>query len=237
MNSKEYDVFDGRYRVVVGVRGGITVYSNVSNNQHKPMRVYGRDKKGLRYVNLTSVKGGVAEGYSLDALKDFVTGISEDLKPLSEEEIINILKASKPPALLNTPEEIESLPTHNTLNNYTTSYMEEVEGFTRYYTRCNFTNATSGYLKFNYRVTTHCSLSNITTTSKTDTFTDKRKIVINELEDISDSELESIFQQINNERIHRKLLEFPGYSLKGMSSEEASRIMYERERFNPDNKR
>lgn len=188
---KEYQLFDGRYNVVIGDRGGVTVYSKATR---KPLKVYGRKTNGIRFVNLTPVKGAVAESYNIEAIKVHVLH-HDPLFALTQEEISYHLKRDEQPPLLNDPEVIESLP-------------EEKEGvFTEYngtwireYKKACFYKTSNGYLKYCYYVSIHNTTDGITTTNKTDIFTDKSQIVIRDLSSLPDD----VLKEVEKEKKKRK---------------------------------
>ncbi len=201
---KEYSLFKGRYTVVIGQRGGIKVISNVAHG--KELKVNGKQKDKLRYVNLTVCKGGSSAAYCLDSIKQYCLGGSE-LHALTEDEVLCILKKTSPPALLESSDKIGQLM--QGLDRYNnTCFIEELEHYKRYYSKSDFTRQSNGLLKYNYRVTTVCNESNSTTTSTTQTFTYIDKVTFTDVTCISNTELGQIFTLVNDERIKRKLKVF-----------------------------
>ncbi|CAH9014067.1 conserved hypothetical protein [Vibrio phage 277E43-1] len=202
MSNKEYPLFDNRYTLAIGSRGGLTVNSNIA---HKPkaMKVYGKGKEGLRFVNLTPEKGGDVYSYCIDSLKQFVLK-GGDIIPLTESEVMSILTTCKPPTLLDKVEDILKLPKeYDQQGNL--SYVEVLEDFTRYYTRNDWKNASNGFLKYNYKVTTMYSTgpSLLTTNNKTCSFVDRDKVIINNLSEVEDCTLEGIIALLSEEKSKR----------------------------------
>lgn len=195
----EYDLFEGRYTVEIGKRGKVTVISNVAHG--KVLKVSGKLKDSLRYVNMTECKGGQTQSYRVEDIKNHC----EDrlpLSPLTESEVIEILGKVEPPNLLDTVESIEGLPqTTDRFNNI--CYVEELEHYTRYYSKVDFTQRSNGLLKFHYKVSTVCKEDNITTNSTTKVFSYTDKVRFDDVSSISDKELEQVFNLVNEELIKR----------------------------------
>lgn len=201
---KEYDLFNGRYTVEVGKLGGVKVHSNLLHRP-KTMRMYGRDKEGLRFVNLTKEKGGIAESYCIDQIKKHVID-GDTLRALTQAEIMQILNNSKPFPLLDNNEDITSLYAEYNHNDQLV-YVEELkegkgETITRYYTRNDWKHKSNGFLQYNYLVTTNTN--NIITNSNTKSFTDKDKVFINNLSKVEDHTLEEIITLLSEEKSKRE---------------------------------
>lgn len=195
-----YTIFDNRYNVIIGSKGKVTITSNI--NYGKELKVYGKKKDNLRFVNLTALKGGSIESYRLSDLKAFVLCESDTIEPITEDNIISILNDTKPPLLLDDPSLIESLPCEK--DNYNNiKFVEEINGYKRYYKKINFNNTSNGFLQFNYKVSSFCEESKVTTNSNTKVFTDYNTIIIKDLNNLD-----------NDTRLH--ILEL----LKGCNSEE-----------------
>lgn len=201
---KEYNLFDNRYKVVIGDRGGVKVFSNVAYG--KELKVNGKQRDNLRYVNLTALKGGNSSAYSLESIKQYcIEGVQ--LNPLTECDILTILKKVSPPDLISNPESIELLEQGKDRYNKV-CFIEYLEHYTRYYSKADFIRQSNGLLKYNYRVTTLCKESKVSINSTTETFTYPEKVVFNDVASISDDDLDSIFKLVNEERIKRKLESF-----------------------------
>ncbi|CAH9013938.1 conserved hypothetical protein [Vibrio phage 496E54-1] len=201
---KEYELFNGRYTVEVGKLGGVKVHSNLLHYP-KTMRMYGKDKEGLRFVNLTKDKGGIAESYCVDQIKKHVIG-GDTLQALTQAEIMKILNNSKPFPLLDNDKDITSLPAEYNHNDQVV-YVEELEGekkgktITRHYTRNNWKHKSNGFLQYNYLVTTNTS--GIVTNSNTKSFTDEKKVFINNLSEVEDHTLEEVITLLSEEKSKR----------------------------------
>ena len=177
--GSEHLIFDGRYSVLIGLRGKVSIKSNRA--QGKLMRLYGKVKDSLRYVNLTTLKGGFPDSYRVSDLVDVALGVIASINPLTEEEIHAITEQIKPPVLLSTLDSIESLPTE--LDNYNnTVYVEELDNYTRYYKKIKFTNSNNGFMKFMYKVSTKCTDTKNLTNSNTVVFTDFSTILITDID-------------------------------------------------------
>lgn len=75
-----YPLFNGRYTLHVGAKGGLKVYSNLTD---KLMKVYGGEGK---FCNLIAIKGEQSASYCLkDLLSSCVDGTTP--QPLSEKEV------------------------------------------------------------------------------------------------------------------------------------------------------
>jgi len=185
-----YPIFDNRYNVVIGSRGKVSVISNLAHN--KVMKVYGKKKDNLRFVNLTISKGAGIQSFKLSDLKGFALSEVDDIKPITEEEILYILDSVKPPKLLDSPLLIDSLPCDK--DHYgNISYREELEGFNRFYSKVTFNNTSNGFINYNYKVSTYCTESKITTNSSTEVFTDYNTIHIHSVRDLdNDTRLQII---------------------------------------------
>tara|TARA_R110002020_G_scaffold411233_2_gene620897 strand:- start:367 stop:1023 length:657 start_codon:yes stop_codon:yes gene_type:complete len=197
---KEYDLFGGRYTVEVGKLGGVKVHSNLL---HRPkiMRMYGKDKEGLRFVNLTKEKGGMAESYCITQIKKHVMD-GGTLQALTQDEIMQILSNSKPFPLLDNDEDITSLFTEYNHNDQLV-YVEELEeGITRYYNRNDWKHKSNGFLQYHYLVTTNTN--DIVTNSNTKSFTDEKKVFINNLSKVEDHTLEEIITLLSEEKSKRE---------------------------------
>lgn len=198
IKSGEYPIFDDRYKVVIGVRGKVSLVSNVGCG--KEMKLYGRVRDSLRYVNLTTVKGSTPTSYRVSDLVSYATGEVETIVPITEDEIHDILDQVKAPPLLSEPLVIESLPTEEDRYRQTV-YVEELETYTRYYTKISFNNTSNGFLKFNYRVSTHCNDSRTTTNSTTEVYTDHSAIIIkdiNRLDNTTRNQIIKLLQDTTN---------------------------------------
>tara|TARA_Y100001956_G_C4118986_1_gene186347 strand:- start:1201 stop:1857 length:657 start_codon:yes stop_codon:yes gene_type:complete len=197
---KQYELFNGRYTVEVGKLGGVKVHSNLL---HRPkiMRMYGKDKEGLRFVNLTREKGGVAESYCIDQIKKHVID-GDALRALTQVEIMQILNNSKPSPLLDNDNDITALPAEYDQNNQLV-YVEELEDGIRRYTRNDWKHKSNGFLQYNYLVTT-TTTNDIVTNSNTKSFTDEKKVYINNLSKVEDHTLEEIIALLSEEKSKRE---------------------------------
>lgn len=194
-----YDLFEGRYTVEIGKRGRVTVISNVAHG--KVLKVNGKLKDSLRFVNMTSCKGGETQSYCLEDVKNHCEG-GLPLLPLTECEVREILGKVEPPTILNSVEEIEGLPqTTDRFNNI--CYVEDLEHYTRYYAKVDFTQRSNGLLKFHYKVSTVCKEDNITTNDTTKVFSYLDKVRFDDVSSINDEELGQVFNLINDELIKR----------------------------------
>ena len=196
---KQYELFNGRYTVEVGKLGGVKVHSNLLHYP-KVMRIYGKDKEGLRFVNLTREKGGVAESYCIDQIKRHVID-GDALRALTQNEIMQILNNSKPFPLLDNDKDITSLYAEYDQNNQLV-YVEELEEGTRHYTRNDWKHKSNGFLQYNYLVTTNTN--NIVTNSNTKSFTDEKRVYINNLSEVEDHTLEEIITLLSKEKSKRE---------------------------------
>ena len=195
----EYDLFEGRYTVEIGKRGRVTVISNVAHG--KVLKVNGKYKDSLRFVNMTSCKGGQTQSYCLQDVKNHCENGSS-LHPLTECEVREILGKVEPSTTLDTVESIEDLPqTTDRFNNI--CYVEELEHYTRYYSKVDFTQRSNGLLKFHYKVSTVCKEDKTTTNSTTKVFSYSDKVRFDDVTSISDEELDQVFDLVNNELIKR----------------------------------
>ena len=200
---KQYELFNGRYTVEVGKLGGVKVHSNLLHYP-KVMRMYGKDKEGLRFVNLTKEKGGVAESYCVDQIKKHVID-GDTLQALTQAEIMQILNNSKPFPLLDNDKDITALYAEYNQNDqivYIEELEEEKETITRHYTRNDWKHKSNGFLQYNYLVTTNTN--NIVTNSNTKSFTDKDKVFINNLSKVEDHTLEEIIALLSEEKTKRE---------------------------------
>ena len=197
---KQYELFNGRYTVEVGKLGGVKVHSNLLHYP-KVMRIYGKDKEGLRFVNLTREKGGVAESYCIDQIKKHVID-GDALRALTQVEIMQILNNSKPSPLLDNDNDITALPAEYDQNNQLV-YVEELEDGIRRYTRNDWKHKSNGFLQYNYLVTT-TTTNDIVTNSNTKSFTDEKKVYINNLSKVEDHTLEEIIALLSEEKSKRE---------------------------------
>ena len=199
--TSEYMIMNNRYRVELGKRGGVKVYSCVSSKT-TPLKVNGKHKDGLRWVNLSYGKGSPYNGYTLENIKDHLSGA--ELVPLTSEDILILKGETLPPPLLDTVESIESLPIEQ--NGYKESYTEYLNHYTRYYTKQTYHNTSNGFIKFVYNVTVKCEDTNTYTNSKTKVFSEDNKVTfdIRELKSIDHKDLETITGLLNDEMMLRK---------------------------------
>ena len=195
IKGKQYPIFNERYIVVIGERGGVKVVSNVGNGT--VLKVYGRKKDNLRFVNLTVEKGSQAQSYRLSDLGSYALKEIQTIEPLTESEVVEITESSKPPALLDEYGLIECLPTELGMYN-TVKYVEEIEGFKRYYSKINFTNTSNGFLQFNYKVSTFCEESKLTTNSSTKVFTDRGTILIKNVHNLDNDTRKEIIKLLQD---------------------------------------
>lgn len=194
-----YELFKGRYTVEIGKRGKVTIISNVAHG--KVLKVNGKLKDSLRFVNMTSCKGGQTQSYRVEDIKNHCENGSP-LRPLTECEVREILGKVEPPTILDTVESIEDLSqTTDRFNNI--CYVEELEHYTRYYSKVDFTQRSNGLLKFHYKVSTVCNEDNVTTNSTTKVFSYPDKVRFEDVASISDKELEQVFNLVNDELIKR----------------------------------
>ncbi len=191
--AKSFDIFDERYTVVIGKLGGVKVQSNLSYG--KELKIYGKVRDCFRFVNLTRVKGGKPESYRLSDIIAFEVGTLEELLPMTEEDILDLLGAVAPPSLLDDNKVIEALPVIED-RYYNKQYSEELEHYTRIYSRVDFNKTSQGYLKFNYKVSTYCYETKTTTNSTTRVFTDKGKVLYSDPRSILDDEREEIIKAL-----------------------------------------
>ncbi len=192
-DAKQYELFKGRYSVEVGARGGVSIYSKVAHN--KKLKIYGKHKDCYRYVNLTQCKGGDTGSYSLvDVVSHCVDG--KELIPLEETVLQEMINGVKAPLVLNSPFVIESLEI--TRDHYgNVQYLEELEHYTRRYQRVDHTKVSNGFLRFSYKVATYCIETKTTTNGRSETFTDKSRIVINDVNKVSEEEKSEIIEALN----------------------------------------
>lgn len=197
---KSYEVFEGRYIVNIGSRGKVTVISNIDNGVE--LKVYGKRKDSLRYVNMTAYKGSDRLAYSVEDLKHHCLEGTK-LEPLSENELLSLLNKTRPPMILNNPVEIEQLEqSFDKFHNL--CFIEEVEGYTRYYSKVDFVRKSNGLLKYNYKVVTTCKETKTSTNNVTLTFSYPEKMLINDISSVPTEDLESILKLINKEQLRRK---------------------------------
>ncbi len=188
MSKEEYSILDGRYSVEVGARGGVSVYSNVAHG--KKLKVYGKHSDNYRYINMTRFKGGDTNSYSLvDVLAYCVDG--GDLVPLCEGELQEMIRGVKAPVILEDVVSIEALKEdRDTYGNVV--YVEELEHYTRRYQRINQNTYSNGFLKFSYKTSTYCLETKTTTAGRSNTFIDKSRIIINDVNKMTDEERQEI---------------------------------------------
>lgn len=202
---EDFPLFDGKYLVDISQRGKVTVKSRALYG--KALKVYGKKKDGARFVNLTSVREFGPEPYDLDVIANHCLN-GADLIPMSDEQRKEAIKRDDLPPLLNTKEEIETLP--QIVNNFgNTVYVEELEAYTRYYTKQYLNFKSNGLSKFFYRVATHSQYDKHVTNQTTDSFiVDGLSVAFYNANQMSDDDLEQVFNLINEERKKRKLEQF-----------------------------
>ncbi len=193
MSKGNYDVFEGRYTVEIGKKGGVSVYSNVAHG--KKLRVYGKHKDNYRYINMTRFKGGDTNSYSLvDIVSYCVDGV--DLVPLDEDELQEMINGVKAPDILEDVAAIEALKKDR--DSYgNVMYIEELEHYSRRYQRVDQTRYSNGFLKFSYKTSTYCIETRTTTNGRSNTFVDESRIVINDVSKMEEEERKVIRDLLN----------------------------------------
>lgn len=191
--EKEFVLFD-RYAVDIGKCGKVTVKSKAQFN--KPLKVYGKKKDGLRFVNLKNLEN-VTEGYDLEDIKNhFLYGC--DLFPLSQEQLNDANKYESLPDIIEDALVIQQLPT--TKDRFgTIQHYQETSDYNVYYQRVNYTNLSNGFEKYHYNVVMSNKWNPYTVTKRTEMFCNESKVIISDWSRISDKELSTINQLLNDE--------------------------------------
>lgn len=199
---KDFKLFDGRYLVDIGSKGAVTVKSR--SLKGKPLKVYGKKKDGVRFVNLTIDKTEGSRPYDIDHIKDSCLNGSE-LLPMTEEEIKQALKRDDLPELLENVEDIESLECErDRFDNVV--YVDYLPAYNVFYNKVRMTQKSNGFEKFFYRATINNLIDNKTIIQNTKTFTNQDKVIFSDVTQISDQELDLIFELVNDERVKREKL-------------------------------
>ncbi|ALM62215.1 hypothetical protein AXI64_gp223 [Vibrio phage qdvp001] len=202
-SKKEFKIINDKYTVLIGDRGGVEVYSNY---RVKPLKVYGKKKDGVRFVNLTVDKIEGPLPYDIEHIKESCLNGSR-LQAMTEEEVKQALKRDDLPELLDNVEDIESLERDfDRFGNVV--YIDYLPAYHVFYNKVVMTQKSNGFEKFFYRATINNTIDNQTISQNTKTFTNKDKVIFSDVTEISDQELESIFKIVNEERKQRKLKAF-----------------------------
>lgn len=203
MKNNRDSVLFNRYIVEIGRSGKVVVKSKAQFN--KPLKVYGKKKDGLRFVNLKN-NNGVTEAYDLEAIKSHMLegGI---LVPLTKEQLNNANKYEQLPDIIEDSFMIESLPIITDRFGNAQHY-HDTTNYNVYYQRVNYSNLSNGFEKYHYNVVFSNKWNPYTLTKRTKVFINKDKVIITDINKVSDSELDVIFKLVNDERIKRKLDKF-----------------------------
>lgn len=195
MMSNTYSLFDGRYSVEVGKRGGVIVNSRAK--QYSPMKVYGKQKDGIRFVNLIEDKEQGYKSYSLESIKNHLIDGTE-LVPLSDDDISSAMSVDPLPCLLKSVRDIECLPM--SVNKFGREVFTYDTKFYRvFYTKRYLGFYSNGWSKFRYDVNFSSIHDNYTRTSKTDNFISKGSIGIDDIKNVPLYELKEIVAFISDE--------------------------------------
>lgn len=185
---EEFYLFDNRYKVVLGERGKVTVLSVA--NHDKQLKIYGKKKDGIRFVNLKPYRESIYNSYNLDDIKRYCIS-GAPLHPMTKEEVCIASRRDDLPCIVNDLDIILSLP--QSIDRYGKAvYINQGDIYTQYYSRIDFVNTCNGWHKFRFNVAIKSSYDNHTTHNKTKVFTDRNRITINDIRCVGMEELKEI---------------------------------------------
>lgn len=188
-NTTIHYLFNNRYRVEITQRGKISVYSLVTANQEKEMKIY--SKGNYRYINLTKEKGSVPESYLINDIKAFCLGEQSTLNNVSNDQIKEWFYTDMKDYPLLDEQSIKELPFNNDC------YLEQQEYFTRYYKQIFHTLKSNGFMRYHWQVTTKFEHGETVNNLHYYDSIDYSQITIKDINDVSIDELKHIQELIN----------------------------------------